>query len=440
MHFDTQTQTVHLKMDASTNTSASIADRILISELFCYIQNKMTNTSHDFVIKTVTEFYRKEEINAAKIMLFAECNTTIRKKTYNIDAARLDCQDIITVLNEAGLNCPTFVCKNVAKLPIATADAFDLAKISKDISDVLKIEESVTSSFATLTCLQMDFQSVLDKCKKIDDLAEQTSCIKAMIERKNARRIILSDSTDSVSVSLTDADGDSVFEGDNLHSTISSDAEEVGPPDPDPVPEVEKVDIDLRPLPGIATGTPAHDTGTMKPARETVPKKHKVKTTDVLRLRDGPKVKDSWLDSDGFTRIGTTGKPIRETYSEKLKKHKLVFTNSSRPNTKLNVQLNPVKPKLRHSNNNGYTRRNEQCAVFVSRLDPSTSTRFVMSFLKSKYHKNFKVEQLKTKYDGYASFKVFAPIYMKEQLVDKYNWDDAGNIYVREFISKRTLY
>ena len=29
---------------------------------------------------------------------------------------------------------------------------------------------------------------------------------------------------------------------------------------------------------------------------------------------------------------------------------------------------------------------------------------------------------------------------MKEQLVDKYNWDDAGNIYVREFIPKRTLY
>ena len=187
-------------------------------------------------------------------------------------------------------------------------------------SDVLKIEESVTSSFATLTCLQMDFQSVLDKCKKIDDLAEQTSCIKAMIERKNARRIILSDSTDSVSVSLTDADGDSVFDGDNLHSTISSDAEEVGPPDPDPVPEGDKVDIDLRPLPGIASGTPAHDTGTMKPARETVPKKYKVKTTEVLRLRDGPEVKDSWLDSDGFTRIGTTGKPIRETYSEKLKK------------------------------------------------------------------------------------------------------------------------
>ena len=63
---------------------------------------------------------------------------------------------------------------------------------------------------------------------------------------------------------ITDADDDSVFEGNNLGSTASttsSDAEEVGPPDP--VPEVEKVSIDLRPLPRIAIGTPAHDTGTI---------------------------------------------------------------------------------------------------------------------------------------------------------------------------------
>ena len=426
-------------MDAFTNTPASMADKILISELLCYIQNKMTNTSHDFVIKTVTEFYRKEEINAAKLMLFAECDTTIRKKNYNIDAARLDCQDIINVFNEAGLNCPTFVCKNVVKLPIATADAFNLAKISKDISDVLSIEESVTSSFATLTCLQADVQSVLDKCKMIDALTEQITCIKAMIERKNARRIIVSDSTDSVPVSLSDAGDeydDNVFDGSTLDSSITSDVEEVGS-----VSEAEEVDTDPRPLPGMATGTPGHDTGAAESDLKTAPKKQpKDKATEVLRLRDGPEPKHSWLDSDGFTRIGNTGKPIRETYSETLKKHKMVFTNSSRLNTKNNVQLKPVKPKLRHNNNNGYTRKNEQCAVFVSRLDPSTSTRFVMTFLKSKYHRNFKVEQLKTKYDSYASFKVLAPINMKEQLVDKYNWDDNGNIYVREFIPKRTLY
>ena len=290
-----------------------------------------------------------------------------------------------------------------------------------------------------LTCLQADFQSVLDRCKMIDALTEQITCIKAMIERKNARRIIVSDSTDFVPVYLSDAGDEydnSVFDGSTLDSSITSDVEEVGS-----VSEAEEVDTDPRPLPGMATGTPGHDIGAVESDLKTAPKNQpKDKATEVLRLRDRPEPKHSWLDSDGFTRIGNTGKPIRETYSETLKKHKMVFTNSSRLNTINNVQLKPVKPKLRHNNNNGYTRKNEQCAVFVSRLDPSTSTRFVMTFLKSKYHRNFKVEQLKTKYDSYASFKVLAPINMKEQLVDKYNWDDNGNIYVREFIPKRTLY
>ena len=72
------------------------------------------------------------------MILFAECDTTIRKKNYNMDAARPDCQDIINVFNEAGLNCLTFVCKNVVKLPNATADAFNLATFSKDVFNMIR--------------------------------------------------------------------------------------------------------------------------------------------------------------------------------------------------------------------------------------------------------------------------------------------------------------
>ena len=90
----------------------------------------------------------------------------------------------------------------------------------------------------------------------MDELAEQISCIKAMIDRKNPRRIIVSDCTDA------DAGDDSVFEGNNLDSLILFDPEEVGSPEPDPVPDVIEVDNDHRQLPGIANRTPAHDART----------------------------------------------------------------------------------------------------------------------------------------------------------------------------------
>ena len=118
-------------------------------------------------------------------------------------------------------------------------------------------------------------------------------------------RIIVSDSTDSVSVPLTDAGDecdDSVFDGSTLDSSITSDVEEVGS-----VSEAEEVDTDPRPLPGMATGTPGHDTRAVESDLKTAPKKQpKVKATEVLRLRDEPEPKHSWLDSDGFTRIGNS--------------------------------------------------------------------------------------------------------------------------------------
>ncbi len=128
--------------DIMDTTDHDGGTKLVISEILCYFQNKIDCVNHDFLIKTVTDFYCKEDICRAKGILFAECKETdMRLRKYNVDAAKLDSRDIINKLNEVGLECPVFVAKTVAKLPLAAADAFDLAKISNDISNVLKIEE-----------------------------------------------------------------------------------------------------------------------------------------------------------------------------------------------------------------------------------------------------------------------------------------------------------
>ena len=85
----------------------------------------------------------------------------------------MDSRDIINRLNEVGLECPTFVAKSVAKLHLATPDAFNLAKISKDITNILRIEEHVTTSFYALSCLQKGFRYVMDKCADIEPLTRK---------------------------------------------------------------------------------------------------------------------------------------------------------------------------------------------------------------------------------------------------------------------------
>ena len=82
-------------------------------------------------------------------------------------------------MNEVGANCPVFVAANLAKLPVITADAFNLAKMSKGISSVLNIEQNVHNTLASLACFQNDFQTVLEKCSKIDNIAENLNNLKS---------------------------------------------------------------------------------------------------------------------------------------------------------------------------------------------------------------------------------------------------------------------
>ena len=77
---------------------------------------------------------------------------------------------------------------------------------------------------------------------------------------------------------------------------------------------------------------------------------------------------------------------------------------------------------------------NGRCDIFVSRLQPSTSARDVIINLKSKFNRNFRVEQLQTKYE-YASFKVTVPITFKKDLLNKDNWDD-NQVFVKSFVKR----
>ena len=106
-----------------------------------------------------------------------------------------ECIAQLYLRNEAVVHCPTFVAVNIAKLPVVTADAFNLARMSKDIMSILSIEKNEANSLATLDCLQSHVTSVLDKYSKIDVIANELERLKSAIDRRNGRRVIESDSS-----------------------------------------------------------------------------------------------------------------------------------------------------------------------------------------------------------------------------------------------------
>ena len=65
----------------------------------------MNTNDHDFIIKTVVEFYSEEEINSAQHLLLETCEeTNLRMQIYRKDAAKLYCRDITNKFNEVGVH------------------------------------------------------------------------------------------------------------------------------------------------------------------------------------------------------------------------------------------------------------------------------------------------------------------------------------------------
>ena len=232
----------------------------------------------------------------------------------------------------------------------------------------MKLESTVLDSFGILGCLQRDLGTIMEKFKVMESLIQSDDEMKLAMDKRCARRIIESDSSSPESDSDIDTDSDSDNDGAKSDSSVIDDV----------------VSTDGAEVHHISDATPKNSP---------------------LRLRDGPTNKNSWMTDGGFTGFNMV-----------IQKHRVIVNsnyNVSHPGQSA-PKLRAVRPgardyKSQHSGGGGVGGshyNNGRCDIFVSRLHTSTSTRDVTMNLKSKFNRNFRVEQLQTKYDHCASFKV----------------------------------
>ena len=104
---------------------------------------------------------------------------------------------------------------------MATPDAFDLAKITNNIGEVIKLDSTVLDSFGILSCLQRDLGTIMEKFKVMDSLFQSIDEMKLAMDKRCARRIIESDSSSPESDSDIDTDSDSDNDGAKSDSIVS---------------------------------------------------------------------------------------------------------------------------------------------------------------------------------------------------------------------------
>ena len=310
--------------------------------------------------------------------MFEKCKESkIRHKNYRNDKSKLNCQDI-TKFNEVGEDCPMFVAAEVNKLPLATVDAFDLNAISNNPATLLQMNGEVKSAFVAISLLQTDLNSVVDKLSVVNSMKASATVQKGDSCPEHSAE-------NNAEESPIDYDNDSDSSPESNESPCDADAE-------------TETDNDFPPL-----------------------------HLDNKKLKIPPK---KWLTGEGYNVVSNKKRGHQATDLKTAPSTRVYVNSGHQLRVSQKNTLKAAKPQScdQKQSISGFN-------VFVTRLHEKTKPRGVARYMKSVFGKYLKVEQLKNKYPGYASFNVKAETsHIMTALLNKNNWTDG--VFVKEFNRK----
>ena len=158
---------------------ASFADGLLVDELLCFVQNKISLIDHDAVVKLCTDFYSEEAIVASKktlvdLKVYKGQERIIQRKGPKKNETNVS--DIIEILNSAGEDVPKFVAYNLNNLPPLSMSSIDISTLMKKMDKTIQDVKGLTS-----TCQGQDEvnSEVISLCvnlgKRLDTLEKKSS-------------------------------------------------------------------------------------------------------------------------------------------------------------------------------------------------------------------------------------------------------------------------
>jgi len=402
----------------STNTPnpdfESVKSRVVQSDVLCFLQNYIGCTPHDTLVKLVMDFYTNEDVEVAKKVLFEQtsvvCSSREKKrigpqKKYN------ETTDMLNRLNECGQNIPTYVATNLKNLPCSTADCFDLVKLTKEVSELLKELTQVT-----MHLLRRDIGLLKQQ------LPGSGSPLPAEDEE-----------------SCSELDAGEVNPGSNMSRDDSSEADGNTGAVPPPVASPRRV-RHLTP-----SAPPVVSPCRLQPLTPSAPPLSPSITTEAPSLSTDS---DAAASDDGFTVV----KPRpRAAYSHAVKQpakpqgpkpkgsgpqrkgasssHRRPVPLRAAPDQRRSATLRAAPEQQRSSP--------KEAQLFVTRLHCETTTQDITSHIRSMIGacRDLTVTQLKAKYNTYASFKVSLPMGKKSSVENIKNW--PSRVLVKRFFSKK---
>ncbi len=358
---------------------------IIVSELLCYLQNRVDELPHDIICKAVIEFYSETDIETAKKLLFDSCaaftsNRNVKRKGSNKKLN--DAKDIINLMNEVGIHQPTFVAKKLSAVPPVDLSNFEITKVCHELAE-----------------MRVHVQGLMGVQSEVQALS---SLLREMVANPNTGHVETNDDGMSLSrvnskdlggVSCIGASQNSINAVSDNHDAISHDQE------------------------NSSEALVIQDEGSLHPSTEDMGQR----------------------GNDGFIEVKRQPQRLTRTfYSTVLKDHPAETRPKlakAAPLKAAPMRRQGAKPTLLASKNR---RMESKAELFVTRLCQGTSVADVHQHVCGIVKKNGSAvvcEKLSTRYEGYSSFHITVPMKAKDLVSDSKQWPEG--VLVRRYFAKR---
>ncbi|KAM3962012.1 uncharacterized protein ACR2FA_003906 [Aphomia sociella] len=155
---------------------------IVINELLCYVQNKISICDEESLVKICTSTYTSEQIQKSHTLLFESVSSAALRKIARKGKEKDDrmLYDILNFFKVTDPNMlPVFVAREIEKLPPITFDHLDVSKLLKDLVLVQEDIKKIKASYATIE--QLD--DVRKECFNVKNQSPPFSAAKINIKR-----------------------------------------------------------------------------------------------------------------------------------------------------------------------------------------------------------------------------------------------------------------
>ena len=380
-----------------------------ISEVLCFVSNKINIMPYDMICKLCTDFYSDADLEQAKDILFdtafvqREDGRPRKIKRRGAGKKQSDMQDILNIFLEMPPDSvPIYVAKDLSNLPPLTMNIFDMSRIVRDM-DTLKLqvqilqeaqETNLTANLAlaedVLARTPPPQESQASQDLPPDDHPEQVS-----ESPEGTDPSLLGDSTESEQEGVNEAVNEETEsdERDLLRLAAIQNLQVQNP----------------RPKAGHPAFKNQNNSQNHNNNKNNTHNKKSKLYSNAVRHNQRPSVNKSAMSSSATST--TRGQPK-------------VITGKGK-----DFSLRPAARGTGHRNTN---RTQRTCTgIFVSRLAKQTKPRDVTQHIEKELGMRCTCEQLQTKFNSYSSFLIRISKAQRHRLLNPLAWP-AGAL-VREY-------